>query len=212
MENSLLLFDESVVLKDLLDVSETTSKILFEVAMDHSLASAIQTSTPVESCVPLEVDVSPIPASLEVDFEVHSISVIECNDTTNLPDTATHMAQLFGTTDDVSTQQLSFPLQAANTTHISILEHTTNDETQISRDKTAAEGDTDVMDGISWGDELNLADVMEDISWGKSIASEDIAALENDRTRDLCSKCEEKQQWLLDNDDGTQVVCTCDLM
>ena len=27
---------------------------------------------------------------------------------------------------------------------------------------------------------------------------------------DLCNKCEEKQKWLLDNDDGTQVVCTCD--
>ena len=26
---------------------------------------------------------------------------------------------------------------------------------------------------------------------------------------DLCGNCEEKQKWLLENDDGSQVVCTC---
>ena len=121
--------------------------VLFEVQMDVSTANNIQTS---------------------IDFVVNATtSVIAISDDTStktLPDTATHVAQLFGNTADVSSE-------SANLTQLS------GDTTDVGVDKLIVQDE--IMDGITWGD--------------------------------LCSKCEEMQRCLWNNDDGTQVVCTCDV-
>ena len=139
----------------------------WEVGMDISTADNIITSTPIDANQPLnftEVDEIMDP----VDFIVNPASVIEISDdstngdlgdisaettSTSFPDTATHMAQLFG---ESST---------------SILEKTIEGDVEISHNE--------IMEGISWGSDIIVEDKLVDISWGDSIDLDNIPNVED---------------------------------